>query len=53
MKKALALIFAVVFALSGLSIMAYAAEASATATAEYNSETSIIIPEVITVRNTS
>ncbi len=54
MKKTLAVIFAVIFALSGLSIMAYAAEsAAASATAESNSETSIIIPEVITIRNTS
>ena len=53
MKKTLAILFAIIFAFSSISLMAHAADASAEASAESNSESNIIIPETITLKNVS
>ena len=53
MKKTLAVLFAILFTFSCVSIMAFADSASADASAEVNSETIFLVPETITINNVS
>ena len=53
MKKTLCVLFAVLFAFSCVSVMAFADDASAEASAESSSASSIIIPETIRLENVS
>lgn len=51
MKKTLCVLFAVIFAFSCISVIAYAADATAEAKAESSSDSTIIIPETIKLEN--